>query len=303
MNDVLGIPRGLDYYLHYPFWQAFFACLGVRTVVSPPTNRGIVDLGAARSVDGCCLPLKVYVGHVLALAEQGVSTFFVPHLISICRREYICPYFLGLPDLVARYLPRTGVKILSPVIDMRRGAAAVAKNVIAFGAQWGGRRAARAFWQARAAFCRWRCGQIAAADSTAPTVLVLGHRYVLADSFLNHGVIHRLQEANFCVLTPYQLPERVLREGARTLPKRMFWTSARQSLGALNACADKASGVITLAAFACGPDSLFSDIIHRRARQMGLPSLLLNVDEHTGAAGAETRLEAFLDMLARRRSQ
>src|SRR5690554_6653690 len=105
MKNTIGIPRGLYYFQQHPFWLTFFKELGVPTVVSPPTNKHILDLGASRAVDGCCLPLKVYLGHVLTLLEQGVRTFFVPRIISVARREYICPYFLGLPDFIAHYLP------------------------------------------------------------------------------------------------------------------------------------------------------------------------------------------------------
>lgn len=304
MAKIIGIPRGLDYYLLYPFWQAFFTRLGLETVVSPPTNKGILDLGAANAVDGCCLPVKSYLGHVLTLAEQGITHILVPQAISIARREYICPYFLGLPDFIAHYLPKKGLSLVSPVIDLRRGEAAAARKLISFGAQYGSwRDALEAYFQARAALERWRRGRTAPTASEQRSVLVLGHPYLLADSFFSQGVLCQLQKAGLEVVTPYHFPEAVLKKAAQNLQKRMFWTSGRQSLGALEHCLGKVEGIIALAAFACGTDSLVSDLIQRRARQAGVPCLLLNVDEHTGEAGTVTRVEAFLDMLARRKTR
>ena len=100
-----------------------------------------------------------------------------------------------------------------------------------------------------------------------------------------------------------RFPDTILSRAAGKLPKRVFWTSGRQSLGALERCLEDVDGVITLAAFACGPDSLISDVIQRRARQAGVPSLLIYVDEHTGQAGFGTRIEAFMDMLVRRKAK
>lgn len=58
-------------------------------------------------------------------------------------------------------------------------------------------------------------------------------------------------------------------------------------------------GIIYLACFGCGPDSLVGQIIQRRVRKT--PFMLVTVDEHTGEAGLVTRLEAFCDMIWRRK--
>ena len=51
----------------------------------------------------------------------------------------------------------------------------------------------------------------------------------------------------------------------------------------------------------CGPDSLMVERISRRAKQFSKPVLHLTVDEQTGEAGFITRLEAFVDMLFRKK--
>ena len=60
-------------------------------------------------------------------------------------------------------------------------------------------------------------------------------------------------------------------------------------------------GLITLNAFGCGPDSLMIERIMRKAKEAGKPLLSLTIDEHTGEAGFITRLEAFIDMLYRKK--
>ena len=64
---------------------------------------------------------------------------------------------------------------------------------------------------------------------------------------------------------------------------------------------NKIDGVITLTAFGCGPDSLMVERITRKSKQFNKPLLNLTIDEHTGEAGFITRLEAFVDMLYRKK--
>ena len=60
-------------------------------------------------------------------------------------------------------------------------------------------------------------------------------------------------------------------------------------------------GLITVNSFGCGPDSLMIEKIVRKAKDYNKPLLCLTIDEHTGEAGFVTRLEAFVDMLYRKK--
>ena len=41
----VGIPRALAFYDYGSLWMQFFAELNIQAVISPPTNRSIVDIG------------------------------------------------------------------------------------------------------------------------------------------------------------------------------------------------------------------------------------------------------------------
>src|SRR5690554_4585301 len=97
----IGIPRALYYYRYYPLWETFFKSLGLEVIVSDPTTKKSLDFGVSAVVDGICLPVKVYLGHIQNLKEKNVDYLFVPYIISVEKEEYICPKFMGLPDLVA----------------------------------------------------------------------------------------------------------------------------------------------------------------------------------------------------------
>lgn len=62
-------------------------------------------------------------------------------------------------------------------------------------------------------------------------------------------------------------------------------------------------GVVHVAPFTCMPEIVASSLLPEVGRDLGLPVMSLFLDEHTGEAGLVTRLEAFTDLLARRRSK
>ncbi|MCL6638636.1 MAG: CoA protein activase [Firmicutes bacterium] len=60
-------------------------------------------------------------------------------------------------------------------------------------------------------------------------------------------------------------------------------------------------GVVQLFPFTCMPEIVAESILPDVATSCGIPVLSLIMDEHTGEAGLLTRLEAFVDLLARKK--
>ena len=86
----LGIPRALLYYDHAPLWSTLLEGLGFELVISPPTNKAILDLGVNRAPDEACLPVKICYGHLAAL-EEKVDALFLPRMVSERPKTFFCP--------------------------------------------------------------------------------------------------------------------------------------------------------------------------------------------------------------------
>jgi predicted nucleotide-binding protein (sugar kinase/HSP70/actin superfamily) len=71
VGATVGLPRALLYHKYGELWTSFFDDLGVDTVVSPPSNKAILDRGARLAVDETCLPMKIFLGHVDALTSKA----------------------------------------------------------------------------------------------------------------------------------------------------------------------------------------------------------------------------------------
>jgi len=60
-------------------------------------------------------------------------------------------------------------------------------------------------------------------------------------------------------------------------------------------------GVIHIFPFTCMPELVAQTILTKVQKDLDIPVLTLIIDEHTAVGGVETRLEAFIDLLERRR--
>ena len=100
-----------------------------------------------------------------------------------------------------------------------------------------------------------------------------------------------------------QLSNEQLDDGIASLGNEQYWANEYDMTGSAGHYLkdNKVDGVITLTAFGCGPDSLMVERITRKAKRFNKPLLNITIDEHTGEAGFITRLEAFVDMLFRKK--
>ena len=307
MAVTVGIPRGMLYHKYSQIWKSFFEELGAELIPSKPTNRQILSAGVEACVGEACLPLKAFFGHLLAL-RGGADLLFVPRYRSVSRREYLCPKIGGLPDL-ARTVPDLP-ELLSPEINCHDHADGSRRAAIAAAARLGvdARRAVAAHDRALRGYLTHRAGQAVPFRPDAPRpeggrILLLGHPYLIEDSYLNMDTVRRLQTMGAEVVTMHRYDGRTLRQAASALQKPMFWQYGSEVMGCAELLARQADvdGVLYLTCFGCGIDSFAAYMAQRRFRESGLPFALLTLDEHTAPAGLETRLEAFWDTVRWRR--
>lgn len=152
----------------------------------------------------------------------------------------------------------------------------------------------------------WRPAAASGRPDGRPRVGLAGHPYLLFDRGLNLGLARKLEALGCEVLTSEMLSEDEVAAESSRLPKQIFWSSGRRVLaGVTRFRRDRlVDGVIHLVSFGCGPDSMIGEIAERETRrESDLPYMALTLDEHTAEAGLVTRLEAFVEMLARRRGR
>ena len=66
---------------------------------------------------------------------------------------------------------------------------------------------------------------------------------------------------------------------------------------------DKVDGIVHVFPFTCMPENMALEALQQLSIDSGVPVLSLSFDEHTSGTGILTRLEAFVDLVKRRRSR
>ncbi len=325
----VGIPRALHFYRYFPFWKKLLEELGAEIVLSPPTNKRIVEEGVQHGFGELCIPVKIYYGHVMKLIREHpeLDYLFVPRYVSEKKESYFCPKFLSLPDVI-KILPNVP-KLLNFEVNVKEFP--IATSVISLARQLGKSqaRALEAYREAKAYFDEYHSFLRAGAPVlhalrlvernlpfTLPKkkkehdikFLLLGHAYNLFDTYINLNFQRKLRDEGADSLTIENLPESIFKVPVIVNKKlRNYWVHEEEIMQAIRYYLTKGrkeiDGVIFLISFACGPDSLISELIMRDMKVVGLPFLEIIMDEHSGEAGLLTRIQSFVEMVRRKKNQ
>ncbi|MFW9969278.1 MAG: acyl-CoA dehydratase activase-related protein, partial [Candidatus Odinarchaeota archaeon] len=291
----VGIPRALHFYRYFPFWKKLLEELDVDIVLSPPTNKKIVEEGVTHGFGELCIPVKIYYGQVLKLMRDNpdLDYIFVPRYVSEVKEAYFCPKFLSLPDVI-KILPEVP-KILNFEVNVKEFP--IATSAIELGRELGRNQteSLNAYREATKYFDEYhkflRDGgpvnhALRLVEYNRPFTLpkrkhkgdlrflLLGHAYNIFDTFINLDFQKKLRDQGVEVLTIENLPESIFKVPV-IINKRLrnYWKHEEEIMQAIRYFLTKGrneiDGVIFLVSFACGPDSLISELIMRDMKVVG----------------------------------
>ena len=296
---TIGIPRGLMAYRNGILWKKFFEDLGFRCIISPKSDRAILERGTERAVDETCLPFKMYLGHVMWLIGK-CDAVFVPRMGGYDSREKMCTRYEALPDLVRNIFREEQIPVLTVSYDWYTKTTEE-KVYMELGSALGRtkKEAKKAYSHAKKYQDTWLKSRVKEQnqilESKKSKVLLAGHPYVLHDAYMGGELTHILQKMDAeVVYTDYADRESALKRSydfSRVMP----WLINREITGALFMLKRKVDGIILVSAYPCGPDALVNDMLVRKVKD--IPVLSLTLDAQSGTAGVETRIESFIDII------
>ena len=319
----IGIPRAISYYNNYPFYYGFFNTLGFEVILSDKTTTKLINDGCKYVVSDTCLPVKVYVGHVINLLDKGINTIFVPSIQSVAHKINNCTKIRGLPEIIRNVVNRP-FKMIEPTLDKTENIGFedfwfetarqlditdkdLIKNAIAQG--WEMYNNFTKMVKSGIPYSRAIENSINGIFENNPvelvkplSVVIMAHGYNLFDDRISMKLIQKLEHMGVKSYTGLNVSREDAINSIHALDEIQYWANELDLTGAaayymLN---KKIDGIIALSAFGCGPDSLMIDEIDYHAKIKGIPMIHLTIDEHTGEAGFITRIEAFVDMLTRK---
>jgi predicted nucleotide-binding protein (sugar kinase/HSP70/actin superfamily) len=295
----VGIPKGLLYHNYKPFFHTFFEELGAELIVSSDTNRDTLNNGVKYCVDEACLPVKIFHGHVAEIKDH-CDLILIPRIMQLREREFICPKFCGLPEMVINSIPDMPKATMAPIYAMSKERLFKWAKVVGREVNNNSSRVNKAFEAAVDCQLKYKTG--INDESCSMKVALAGHPYNIHDNYINMNIVKKLKKLGVGVVTEEIIDEAAKEKAISKLYKKPFWSFARDNYSFTSIAAENklVNGIIYISSFACGIDSVVIELIKHNINDF--PFLVLKVDEHTGEAGLDTRIEAFVDMLERRSS-
>ena len=297
---VIGLPRAMLYYRCRALWRTFFQELGMEVLVSPPTDREMLERGTALAIDEACLSLKIYLGHVAALVGK-CGYILVPRVSSFGRHRNMCTRFEALPDLVRNVFRSSEQRFLTYDLDvlMKKDEASA---FLEMGRTLGcpSKAVRRAYKLAKKADLARHRAEVQKQEALyreekGLKILIAAHSYVAEDPYMGKVVSGYLRSIGAVPLRADLVDRDEALGLSRELSPTCKWEISREILGGIALYEGDVDGIILLSAFPCGPDAMVNEIIARRVKDVPLLNLVL--DGQSGTAGVETRLESFIDII------
>jgi len=298
---TIGLPRAMLFYRYGALWETFFKELGCDVVISGETSRQTLCDGIKYSIDECCLPSKIYMGHVYSLIGR-CDYILVPRVAGYDGKNDVCVKFNALCDIVRNTFETA--RVLDYNIDIAGGETEL-RAFLRMGLILGKSAAhtLSAYRKARLAQAaedrrKSELQEKALSRRDGMKILIVSHPYNNYDRLIGRPVSRYIEKlGGICVFADAADRVKSLRL-SRELSESLYWLYNKELVGAIRLLEDRVDGIILLTAFPCGPDSLVNELILRKS--LKVPTINILLDELQAEAGLQTRIESFMDIIGER---
>ena len=295
---TIGIPRALLYYKYQHLWEVFFNELDCQIVLSAQSNKQILTDGINYSIDECCLPSKIYMGHVYSLIGK-CDYILVPRVENFGKNEKVCVKFNGMYDIVKNTFK--DLPLIYYDLDVTNGHSE-RKGFLQMGKMLG-----KTYRQVMMAYQKAKKVQMLKDKQKAAKqlklldyqeglkILMVTHPYNIYDNLIGDPIIKLVKESGGIPIYADAFASNECIQKSEEISKSLNWTYNKELVGAIQLYKDKVDGIILITAFPCGPDSLVNELLLRKIK--GVPMSNIVLDELSGEAGLQTRIESFIDII------
>ncbi len=308
---TIGIPRSYLTNMLLPLWSKFFADCGYKVVLSDDVDAQ----GLKKTRTSLCFPGEIAHGCFANLLKKKPHAIFLPKILELYvensvnrRREHqtTCMLLQSEPYYVPCAFKglMKSIKLLRPSFDFAQGWDTQQKAFTELGRMLGvdsivSQRAYKAgVEQLRAFFSSLKqlgkeVLETLEKDNDTTAIVLFGRPYNAFASEANMGI-----PAKFATRGELVIPWDLLPYENETCDKDMNWAIGQNLMKTAHfVFKHPRLFAAWITNFSCGPDSFlvgyFRDIMEDK------PSLTLELDSHTADAGVNTRIEAFLDIVAK----
>jgi predicted CoA-substrate-specific enzyme activase len=322
-DEVIGLPRVLDFWRNMPFWRVFWAALGYKTLVSQKSSRKLYEKGIAFvASDTVCFPAKLVHGHIEDLIEKKVNRIFFPQINRLPpdnpekTSTFTCPVLKGYPLSIKfsnNPQEKHGIPLDSPIChwfspkDMEFQLCRYMKEnfhfpeKITLAAIKQGEKAMAEFNRAMIENGQKIIKQV---EDDGKFAVVIAGRHYQYDEHINHNLSRYFTSIGVPVLTLDSLPDLKEVPVNKSRIEMTINNHTRLISGAIVAAQHPALEYVEVFSFGCGHDALYTDEVVRVMDEIsGKAPLILKMDESEIAGPLRIRVRSFIETVSIRRKK
>lgn len=295
----IGIPRSLMFHKLGYLWIKFFENLNIDYIISPNTNKNIVDAGKKLTTDENCIPFKIHMGHINYLKDK-CDLILVPRFLGTEKDKQECIKFNSIYDVVKNSF--IDINLIEYDIDYTENKYEIFE-FINLGNKLGKKRieSLKAYRKAKKQFKEYNLKRFENQKSIIKTsknkkILLLGHHYNLYDNVIGKPVVKILKKYNIDPIYSDIFISK--KDRSENISTTLYWNSNKELINSLLYYKNKVDGIIILTSFPCGNDCLVNELIMRKVKD--IPIINIVIDELNSETGLITRIESFIDIINER---
>ena len=312
---TIGIPRVLNQFENFPFWNTLFVESGIKVQLSPPSSNAVFQKGTAHIMsENLCFPAKLVSGHIIDLIETGVDRIFYPMIFyeknsfSDSINSYNCPVVSGYADVIRSVVDpqrKYGIPLDMPGINLD-DKKLLKKTCLTYLTELGvpARVVHRAFDLALESQEQFKVqvrtmGSEILSNARAeerPVILLLGRPYHI-DPLINHKIPDILTGFGIDVITEDSIPI----EPEQTLNNRHVMTQweylNRYYHAARWVGQQEHVELVQLNSFGCGPDPFVLEEVRTILGEYGKHPTVIRIDEIESPGSTRLRLRSMMDAI------
>lgn len=293
----IGIPRALLYYRYGVLWKNFFELLGCNVVLSPETNKQIVELGVNNTIDESCLSYKIYIGHVLYLSKI-CDYILISRVCDYGKKDKVCTRLNGTYDDIKHKIPPSQIldydieytKLKFPIFGFIKIGFKFSKNIF---------KIIYCYYKTKNKQKLYNINQANNEKNklSKPNkkILILSHFYNIQDKFISKYITEYLENNHIIPIYSNKLDKKIIKDFSLYFSETLYWKYSKEMIGSLYYTKNMIDGIIFISTYPCGIDSLVNNLAILKNKD--LPILNLVIDENITELSLETKLESFVDIL------
>ncbi len=313
---TLGIPRVLNMFENFPFWNTLFNECGINVELSDASTIDLLEKGLGTVMsDSICFPAKIVHGHIFNLSNRKIDRIFYPMVIYE-QNEFLntdntfnCPLVSSYADVIKSSInPEKNFKIPfdQPIFNFNNQTL-LAKACYQYLKQFGVKKDTvnKAIARATLDYKLFKNqiqikGKeiIAKAKADDRLLVVLSGRPYHIDQLINQKTPNALCELGVDVITEDAVPflENTIISDLQVITQ---WTYTNRIYNAAKWVANQTHKVqfIQINSFGCGPDAIVIDENTEILKEKGKVLTVIRVDEITSTGSVRLRLRSMVESL------